>query len=715
MTMTVKRHWHSIGLTMFAGAMALLIGQAPAGAQSCPGDCDGNGTVSIGELVMVVNIALGDLPLTECAAADADGSGTITIDETVLAVNAALNGCPPPAATATAAVPTETPTPSGAACGAATAFTSTFAGIQQEIFQNHGCTQAVCHGTATNPQGGMDLLPDVAYQNTFQVPSTESALLRIDPGEELKSYLYLKLLAATNPSALPPGVQITGSPMPSGLPPLSADELNVVRLWILSGAPQTGTVEGTQSGLNACLPTPQPIVIAPLDPPPAGTGVQFALPQWPLPANSEHEICFATYYDISAQVPKQYQDPSGTLFRFSAQDLRMDPQSHHMILNRYVGDASDVHDPSFGAWTCRNNTATEGQPCEPTDLTSCGTGGICTSDIKQSFACIGFGPGKQLQNFYAIGGAQKSQFSDEYPSGVFAQIPMKGILYWNSHAFNLTNDDTTMHGRLNYYFSNNDQLPLQSIFDVTHIFDMSAAPYTTQTICAQHQLPQGARLFELSSHTHKHGQHFTICANGQTSSTTGAGKAAGECSGPLLYDSRVYNDPITQEFNPPLAFDSPDPKMRTLQYCSFYNNGVKTDGSPDPTLVERASLIPPSAVDTFGGCTPTACAAGNVGAPCNGSSDNHTCDSSPGANDGLCDACALTGGESTQNDMFILIGSYYLDPTVAGQNPDSGAIVALDKEGHSLSTAVTLPPQMSCAASHGAAAAMHAAAQAKGQ
>jgi hypothetical protein len=45
------------------------------------------------------------------------------------------------------------------------------------------------------------------------------------------------------------------------------------------------------------------------------------------------------------------------------------------------------------------------------------------------------------------------------------------------------------------------------------------------------------------------------------------------------------------------------------------------------------------------------------------------CDTSPGAGDGLCDACAITGGESTENEMFILIGQYYIDEEV-GTRPD---------------------------------------------
>ena len=296
--------------------------------------------------------------------------------------------------------------------------------------------------------------------------------------------------------------------MPNNLPGLSADELELVRLWIFAGAPKTGTVGGTETLLDACLPPPEPITIQPLDPPAAGKGIQFVMPPWKLEAHSEHEICFATYYDISDQVPADFQDPNGQMFRFGGQELRQDPQSHHLILNRYIGSADAVHDPSLGKWTC-NGGETAGQECEPTDLTSCGSG-ICTSEIRQSFACVGFGPRGGGQTFVSIGGAQKSQFNIDYVNGVFAQVPMKGVLYWNSHAFNLTDTDTMMHARLNYYFADQQQFPVVPIFDTSRIFSGNAPPYTTQTICNDHVLPQGARLFNLQSHTHKHGKHFTV-------------------------------------------------------------------------------------------------------------------------------------------------------------------------------------------------------------
>lgn len=73
-----------------------------ASAQACTGDCDGDGQVTVDEVIQGVNIALGSAPLTQCQAFDADGGGAVTVDEIVAAVTNALNGC--------SATPTAQPT-----------------------------------------------------------------------------------------------------------------------------------------------------------------------------------------------------------------------------------------------------------------------------------------------------------------------------------------------------------------------------------------------------------------------------------------------------------------------------------------------------------------------------------------------------------------------------------------------------------------------------
>lgn len=63
-------------------------------ADACIGDCDRNGQVTISELVLAVNIALGNTPTAECAAADGNADGTVKISEIIAAVVSALGSCP---------------------------------------------------------------------------------------------------------------------------------------------------------------------------------------------------------------------------------------------------------------------------------------------------------------------------------------------------------------------------------------------------------------------------------------------------------------------------------------------------------------------------------------------------------------------------------------------------------------------------------------------
>jgi C1A family cysteine protease len=75
-----------------AGCLAAPWGARPAPAQSCVGDCDGNGTVSINELILGVNIALGFASRSACPAFDPNGNG-VNIDELVRGVSNALSRC----------------------------------------------------------------------------------------------------------------------------------------------------------------------------------------------------------------------------------------------------------------------------------------------------------------------------------------------------------------------------------------------------------------------------------------------------------------------------------------------------------------------------------------------------------------------------------------------------------------------------------------------
>jgi len=87
----------------FSGAAYVFAG---LGTTGCFGDCDGNGSVTVGELLTIVNIALGNADVSSCNPGDANHDGQITVDEILAAVNNALNGC-------TEGLPSATPTKSG--------------------------------------------------------------------------------------------------------------------------------------------------------------------------------------------------------------------------------------------------------------------------------------------------------------------------------------------------------------------------------------------------------------------------------------------------------------------------------------------------------------------------------------------------------------------------------------------------------------------------
>ena len=60
----------------------------------CVGDCGNRGEVSVGELILMVNIALGNADPASCPAGDPNQDGAITVNEIVRAVNNSLYDCP---------------------------------------------------------------------------------------------------------------------------------------------------------------------------------------------------------------------------------------------------------------------------------------------------------------------------------------------------------------------------------------------------------------------------------------------------------------------------------------------------------------------------------------------------------------------------------------------------------------------------------------------
>ncbi len=92
-------------------AMLACFAAPVLGQQTCNGDCNSDGRVTISELIRAVNASLlGDL--SYCRSVDSNLDGAVSIAELVRAVNQSLFGCPVPSLTQT---PTLMPAPTATA------------------------------------------------------------------------------------------------------------------------------------------------------------------------------------------------------------------------------------------------------------------------------------------------------------------------------------------------------------------------------------------------------------------------------------------------------------------------------------------------------------------------------------------------------------------------------------------------------------------------
>ncbi len=534
--------------------------------------------------------------------------------------------------------PPPQPTPEPEAPSCEVEYENTYDAIQEVLWDGMDCTNGVCHSEAA--AGGLDLRAGVSHENLVDRLAANGSMDLVRPGEPLLSYLYLKLAARTAPELMA-GQTVAGSAMPLGGAELTPDQLDVVRLWIEKGASAVGVFGDNASGsaalvaekLGVCLPEADPVQAVALPAPPPGDGVQLVMPPHAIAAGSEIEICYASYYDFRGQVPDRYLDESGDYFFARKEIRREDANTHHLIVMKPTTPLSLITDPSYGEWVCASGPQA-GDACDPLDTDSCGES-ICRSRIGDNTACFGFGPDEGRPS----GGTNFNEtffIPDTSVPGFYIKVPIRGLVYWNSHSFNLTGEDTMHRAWRNYLFADEREVSMWQWHDFTHIGAGAGTPaFTKQTVCREHTFEQGDGLLMLTSHTHKRGELFWV----------------NDPDGERFYESPFYDDPFYLTFSEPWVFDSEDPAERTLEFCALYNNGVKRDGSPDPYTVTRLSRRPAGTT-----CVPTHCAEGLVGEPCAGAGDDATCDTTPGADDGLCDACSITPGVTTDDEMFVLIG-----------------------------------------------------------
>jgi len=252
-----------------AVAAAAILVPGP-GRAACPGDCDGNGTVTIDELVTLVDIALDGTGTERCPAGDINGNGAITIDELIAAVSAALVGCPPTptptvaSVTPTAAItPSSTPsdsvtstpvhsaTPTATASGSATVSEEPTATVTAEptMTGTPGATvsaSVTVTSTATSPAGSATVTPT-------RTASPNASPSRTPTPEPQPS--------TTVTATAPPSVTPTQSPAdsPTDTPvttPSGTSSTPTTTATVTATGPATHTTTATEAPTSSGTPTP---------------------------------------------------------------------------------------------------------------------------------------------------------------------------------------------------------------------------------------------------------------------------------------------------------------------------------------------------------------------------------------------------------------------------------------------------------------------------
>jgi Tol biopolymer transport system component len=452
--------------------------------------------------------------------------------------------------------------------------------------------------------GGLVLEEGQAYANLFNVvPATPIAAAagkkRVAPGDLDKSFLWQKLTAMLAAGE--------GSPMPLGSNGLAASNpelTEVIRKWILAGAPEEGLVPGT-GDVGGGGGGPQP-TITPLPVPAPGTGYQVQLPAYPLGTRPELEGC------VFARLPNE------TEIYVSGYEIAMRPGSHHFILYRYDGDACDRDSDGDGTPNCLDQDSGEAFPPQ----------------FVEDIGCNDKGPADRFRKSL-IAGAQTPYSKTSYPTGIALKLePHQGVLL-NSHYINYYSD-TQAEVFVNLYTipPESVQYEAKTLFDVIANSFIDVAPFTTGEASWSWSPGKRVALVGLTSHMHKRGALFTIDHVGE------GGVDKNPVDGPIdshgerhLYVNTDYVDPANLSFDPPLILE-PGEK---LVYTCHHDNGVTRQVKMG--CEEQAGVVP--------------------GLPLSPARACHADSDCSGFGTGKCVPANLVFGPTSDDDMCIMPGVYY--------------------------------------------------------
>ncbi len=388
--------------------------------------------------------------------------------------------------------------------------------IQEEILEPN-CVACHTAGTSFANQSNLVLTKDVAYgQLVDREPNNAAAkadgleLVGTKGLESLyNSFLWEKINYPDYEHYYADHAEY-GELMPLGGPALTYGELEYIRTWILSGAPEDGVV--AESNLlededRFEIPTGD---YQPLAPP--ASGMQLNLGPFDIAADFEREF----WYYRPLENPEEIY-----VTRFES---TMREGSHHLILYDYP--QGDTPDPE----TFR--------------------------DIRNENGFLVYSTAQSIANQRFVWGTQTRNTDYTFPDGVALKLPANHGLDINSHYVNYSPDMKQGEVSVNLHTVDPSEVQhiAKNIFLSNTTFSLPAGKVTT--LERSWTFNETRNIFLLSSHAHQYNTEFRIYIVG------------GPRDGELVYFSKDWEHPPLLEYDPPIVLNAGE----GLRAEATYNN-----------------------------------------------------------------------------------------------------------------------------------------------
>lgn len=399
---------------------------------------------------------------------------------------------------------------------------STWSIIRDKILAPN-CTSCHYEGSSFARQSGLVLTPDVAYSQLVNrkpqnAAARDDGLLRVGTkGLEslFTSYLWEKI-DARNQEHFFSDHPFYGALMPLGGKPLTNGELELIKRWIVGGAPEHTAIAGADESLLADTTRFENPPFAPLPVP--EKGMQLHLGPFTVAPNYERESLFYEPLNLADDV---------FIKRF---EMVMRPGSHHFILYAFSQNTPGSLIPQ--PQTFRDYRDASGNYIIPNLAVT------------------------RYHIFFA--GTQWPRVNYHFPEGVALRLP-KGLgLDLNSHYANRKNEVVT--GEVYTNLHTVDRTEVEFIAEVLFLnnteFYLPPNQVTTITKTYPNNENVNMNIFQLFSHAHEHMTEFRVEL------------AGGPRDGELVYISTDWEHPPILELDPPLIIAPGD----SLRLMATYNN-----------------------------------------------------------------------------------------------------------------------------------------------